>query len=146
MNKTNLPIKTRIAVWWIFFVGVVGTIATLIAPQILPHSSDEMEWGMLSALLALVSIAVGFLYIIPSILLRRKKRARWKAAVAILFIGSLSFTGLIIFYAACPEYYPWYVFTPAVIIYAVPLILVILDRKNYFEMVRQRELEKNVTK
>jgi hypothetical protein len=30
------------------------------------------------------------------------------------------------------------------IILLVPLILIILDRKNYFEMLRQRELEKTV--
>jgi hypothetical protein len=28
------------------------------------------------------------------------------------------------------------------LIYLTPLILIILDRKNYFEIVRQRELEK----
>jgi len=31
---------------------------------------------------------------------------------------------------------------PIVIFYLVPFVLIILDRKNYFETVRQRELEK----
>ena len=31
-----------------------------------------------------------------------------------------------------------------ILIYLSPLILIVLDRKNYFEMLRQRELEKKV--
>jgi uncharacterized membrane protein len=39
--------------------------------------------------------------------------------------------------------YSVYVFAPFLFtVYTVPFILLILDRKNYFAMVRQREVEK----
>lgn len=111
--KAKLPRKTRIAIWWLFAVVIVGTIAIVISSQ------ATTDWWVLS----LICIAHGLCYILPVILICMKNRTAWIAAVVILSIAL----------------YFWLVF---IFITAVPFILIILDRKNYFEMVRLRELEK----
>jgi glucan phosphoethanolaminetransferase (alkaline phosphatase superfamily) len=144
MTKAKLPLKTKIAAWWLMFFGLFGTITAIVIPQVLTHTSDQSEWGYISLVLALITIVIGFLYVLPGILLQIKNKTAWISTIALLLIELAIFSYL---YATSfnfissppPSPYPY---TPIFFIYIIPLILVILDRKNYFKMVRQRALEK----
>jgi hypothetical protein len=137
MNKAKLPTKTRIAVWWIYLFGTTALIFTLL-PVFL---------GMLvSPAFCLETIAVAILYFVPAILLFTKNTTAWESAVIILSIEPI----LIIIFGVIYCVSKGYAIDGTIIsillltsiIVFLPLILIILDRKNYFEMVRQRESEK----
>jgi lysylphosphatidylglycerol synthetase-like protein (DUF2156 family) len=130
--KTKLPIKTKIAVWWLILLGVAVIIGAIL---FLPLTTD---FEHIPASDYLISIAIGLLCIVPGIILNAKTRAAWISAI-VLF---MSFIGLSISFI-------WYVDSSSFInifltcmITIIPLILLILDRNNYLKMVHQRELAK----
>ena len=136
--KAKLPTKTKIAAWWIFASGVAVFIVPLFS---LSSFSDQAERDMTFLPLLLITLCIAFLYSLPGIFLMVRKSWAWNVAIAILTIEVFSlfiylhveinldmFGGPILFIAN--------------ILLLIPFILILLDRKNYFEMVRQRELEK----
>ena len=136
--KANLPTKTKIAVWWVFILGVAVFIVPLIS---LSSFSDQSERDMTFLPLLLITLCIAFLYSLSGILLIIRKKWAWNIAIAVLTVELFSlfiylhveinldtFGGPILFIAN--------------ILLLIPFILIILDGKNYFEMVRQRELEK----
>jgi hypothetical protein len=136
--KTKLPTKTKIAVWWIFILGAVVVIVPLVS---LSSFSDYTERDMIFFPLLLTTLCVSFLYSLSGIFLMVRKTWAWNVALVVITIELLSlfiylhveidldtFGGPILFVAN--------------ILLLIPFILILLDRKNYFEMVRQRELAK----
>jgi len=132
VEKIQFPIKTIIAalwiivisglmiflpLWWVFFVFLAG------GPERAFQSSDFL--GGLPALIGLifsiiVILPIGLLFFIPSIFLLKKKRKAWWFIEIILFIGIIVFLVLHIF--------------PILIILLPPLILLLLDRKNFWKI------------
>jgi hypothetical protein len=136
MPKSKLPIKTKIAVWWIIVIGIILTIVLISA---VPAFTD---WSYpIDQTLYWIAIAIGFLIISPSILICFKNKLIWISSTIILSVEVLLEMATIGYIASeclhCAL--PLICFFPLLLI---PLILLILDKKNYFEMVRQRELEK----
>ena len=111
-----------VAGWWLLIFGIATPIVVLILVAAFP-GSDEQEWQQASVAVIVVSIIIGFFYMLPGIFLLQVKRWAWTAAVIILsielfyFLYSLSEYG---FYSAIP-----------LLFLLIPLILVITDRKNY---------------
>jgi hypothetical protein len=157
MNKANLPIKTKIAIWWLFIIGIAVPIIWILSYIIGFCNLDyltalffQSPWGFA---ILLVSISC----IPPLILLSQKSKSAWKETIVILSILIICFLAIGLPYLTTQitdvndydvshlrSHFPYlFIFIPLLfIVYAVPFILLILDRKNYFEMVRQRELEK----
>lgn len=146
INAANakLPTKTKIAAWWILIVGAVGTTIATLCFMIWCTSMPDSQFTNTCFLPGLVIVAVGILYLLPSVLLLKRKSWAWIFAISVLTLELLFFT---VFYTSSlfPCSYcrsPHYEYTPIFIIYFVPLILIIIDRKNYFAMVHQHELSK----
>ena len=139
MNKAKLPIKTKIAVWWIRILSIVSFISCA-GFIIFCFTNPDFFNG---AFYALVFLPIWILFLLPSVLLPRKRQWCWKTSLTVLCLE------IIIILAVCIVGYIHYRYSyivqlmPIVIFYLVPFILIILDRKNYFEMVRQRKLEKH---
>jgi hypothetical protein len=140
MTKTKLPTKTKIAVWWTFIVGLacVALTAFFLGCSPEPESKNSL-W---------IGIAVALLYIFPCALLYMKNKLAWKFAIA---ITSLELIIWLIYLIICavdnykakrPIFSDISFLIYPILLIIIPLILLILDRKNYFEMARQRELEK----
>jgi CHASE2 domain-containing sensor protein len=86
----------------------------------------------------------GVFTLISGILLGKESKQAWKVTAIILAITIICFLGLSLYSLINAVVY----IIPLISLLEglscfIPLILIILDRKNYFEMVRQRELEEN---
>ena len=139
--KAKLPTKTRITVWWIriFSIGIVISCAA----YVLLCFRDPTFFD--SAIYAVVFLPIWILFLLPSILLPRKRRWCWTTSIMILCLEIIIILAVCIFGAIHYRYSYYLELIPIVIFYLVPFILIILDRKNYFEMLRQQELEKKAT-
>jgi hypothetical protein len=145
MNKAKLPVKTKIAVWWIRIIAALVAIGGLIVIFVtLTTAADivkEEEIGILFFVVVTIVLPIWLLFLLPSILLVLKKPWGWTASTITLSSEIMGVLGVCIYFAITEGLY-YLQYTPATIFLLVPLILIILDRKNYFEMIRQRELEK----
>jgi cation transport ATPase len=143
MNKAKLPTKTKIAVWWLIaFGGILTILAILYIFELFLQTlwSSSADYGFLYIVLFLGGI---FTFISGIFLLKKSKRA-WIVAVTVLVIATTCSIGGYLQLAIDSANYSKIPIALLVglLIYLTPLILVILDRKNYFEMIRQRELSK----
>ena len=123
-SKAKLPTKTKIAVWWLVVFGII----VLIIAVTLYFPLDMGDWHpyLLNHTHVLPMVIFGFFYMIPSLFQIIKEKWAWTVAVILLTLALI---------------YPfgYYIRIPFLLI---PLVLIIVDRKNYFEMLCQRELEK----
>jgi hypothetical protein len=134
IDKARFPLKTKIAIVWLVLSGII----IVIGPQLaLVGFTDyqERDQGMFMALV--VGVPIAFLLILPCIfLLLRKKWAPISAVILLSFYALASFFASVFFFVA--EYG---IIVLSVI--SVPLVLIIVDRENYLEMVCQRQLSQN---
>ena len=146
MIKAKFPRKTEIAAWWLIIYGIVSTIAQISFLSILPAWSGSNEWVQFGVFVyILILLVIGILYVLPIRFLFRKERWAWAIAVSMMCINVL-----ILFVNAwmiSDTYLDLgrhivFVLIPLWMLGVAPPVLIILDRKNYFEMVRQREMEK----
>jgi hypothetical protein len=138
ITKTKLPIKTKIAVCWIRISSIVIVISC--AAYVLFCFTDPDFFS--GAFYALVFLPIWILFLLPSILLPRKRPWCWTTSIIILFLEIAIILAVCIFGAIYYRYSYYLELIPIVVFYLVPFALIIMDRKNYFEMVRQREAEK----
>jgi hypothetical protein len=126
-TTTKLPMKTKIAVWWIVTAGVVGTIA---GETYVHRGSSDSPFPEIVALVSWIIFLFCFFYFISGIFLIVKMKSAWVVAIAFLSLGLIAFS---IFYALVllPEAY---LFFPIFLLYLVPLVLIISDQKNYWKM------------
>jgi hypothetical protein len=145
MPKTKFPTKTEIAAWWIITYGIVTTIAQISFLSISPAWSDYAEWSQRAFIYILILLVIGLLYILPIRFLFRRERWPWTVAVVIMSINILILIVNAWIISAIYldfDHNTVLLFIPLWILGVVPLVLVVLDRKNYFEILRQRKLEK----
>jgi hypothetical protein len=147
-----------VAMGWLFTMGIAVPIIWIFSYGIGFIKLDYLTALFLQSPYGFAILAVGVSCIIPAISLHSKDRLGWKdtmVTLSILIICFLAF-GLpyLITYmtrindghvSALLKYYPCSVLVCIslllFILYAVPFILLIIDRKNYFEMIHQRKLE-----
>ena len=137
MNKFSLPIKTKAAIWWIVIFSI-GTILVFVWAVSTFDCSDEF-WVICTGI-AVVFFPVWILLWLPSILLPLKKRWCWITSIIVLGLEIVSSIATLVILSG--RSFNVIGFIPAIMIYIVPFILILLDRKNYFEVIYQRELEK----
>jgi len=153
ITKARLPIRTKVTIWWLFIMGIVVPIAWILSYLIGSNSLDYLSLLFLQSPWGFAILLVSISCLPPAILLLRKAKSDWKEAVIILSIEIICFLSIGLPYLARLDNYDQFVFSqhfpyifvsiPLLLLsYLIPLILLILDRKNYFEMVRQRELAK----
>jgi hypothetical protein len=136
--KAKLPLKTKIAVFLIYGLVVCEIILILVAVfnwHVGVGGSDLI--GPFFAGVIIVSIISIFciLYFLSGVFLQIGKGWGWWFAIIIQLITIVA----IPMYTPSPyQLLPWLVD----IGFLIPLILILLDRKNYFEFVHQRNLAK----
>ena len=150
MLRVHLPIKTKIAAWWLIVMGILLAIcnaafAFLVAAYNFAQSIDAYSGPSLNSFWFLIPMIGSIFAICSGISLSRKSKRAWKVAVIALVIAMICSIGVYLFLSI--DIYDNYLITTIVLligslIYLTPLTLIVLDRKNYFEMVRQRELKK----
>ena len=142
--KAKLPIKTRIAVWWFAawaLAAIPGMLIGLNQYNLGPLAGTAAYgWGIMFMILAFIVAEI--LVFLPVIFLGMKRTWSWPLAVALLcvyitidIVWVLSHLMIVQLLSLIPG-----------IILLVPLILIILDRKNYFKIAHQLELEKKAAK
>ena len=162
MEKVLLPIKTKIAAWWMIVIGIFELIWGYLTVVIMYAAEYQREKA---PFVLGVGIFTGILLIISSLLLFKQKKAGWKLAI-IFFLVLLISIILIIpaelkiskasIYGRPP---PWsilislpilvdvieilYIFFAPLhslvsfipfILFLIPLILLLLDRKNFWKI------------
>ena len=143
--KAKLPTKTKIAVWWIRIIAMLmaigGLIVLFVSVAKAPPMVKEEGSGILFFVVVAIILPIWLLFLLPSIFLPLRKTWGWITSMTILSLEILSILGVCIYCATTDGLY-YLQYTPSIILILIPLILILLDRKNYFEMVRRRELEK----
>ncbi len=142
MNKAKFPRKTEIAAWWMLIYGIVATIVQLSFVISLPAWSDAAEWGPGEVILIFILLVIGIFYILPIRFLFRKERRAWSLAVLSMSIDVLAL--FIMAWIISAIYLDFghnsvLLLIPLWILGVVPLILIVLDRKNYFNTLRRLE-------
>ena len=130
----KLPTKTKIAVWWIYIISIAIAIAAFVVLILVSNFEDAQ--GPVWFVTVCIAFPIWLLLLIPGLLLPLKKRWCWTTSISVLSLEIICIIGGCIYLAETKGVYflEWSFFT---IILFVPLILIILDRKNYFEMLRQ---------
>ncbi|MFA5366978.1 MAG: hypothetical protein WC333_03795 [Dehalococcoidia bacterium] len=145
MRESILLTKTKVAMWWLILIGIVLIVLySLVLGIAIINSFDSGEtWNVINPTLTLFLGSI--LYFVSGILIfKRNKRAR-KVAIVILSIVAVCSLGSYIYMVIHLGDISYMIPLSLLIgffIYLTPMILLILDRKNYFAMVRQREIEK----
>jgi len=130
--KAKLPIKTQIAVWWIIVIGVFLIILeglVLLASFYNQSDAVKNDW------LVLCLSPIGILTIFSGIFLFRKSQRAWKSTAAVLIIAMICVTAVYTLTLAAD----FKTIPPILFFYLVPLILIFIDRKNYFEMTEKQK-------
>jgi len=120
MEKVSLPIKTKIAAWWMIIIGGILIIFSLRTLDITYMLGGSFYHNVL--LFALGALLLLF----PTFLLFSRRKLAWYWAIITLSILSL--------------FYIYNIFTVEpidiliIFILAIPLILLLLDRKNFWKI------------
>jgi uncharacterized membrane protein len=147
MEKVNLPVKTRVAAWWMIIVGIIFLIAFCVevicgAYWLLnPPSRDEaiiIAYILAVALffLSILSIAIGISFLIPSVyILKGNQRAH---KIATIILPSQLVIVLILYFIFDKLSKNLFLYSILIIFFiiiaGVPFILLYLDRKKFREL------------
>ena len=145
MPKAKLPTKTKIAAQWLIVIGIVLTIWSswlLFVALINSIGIDAIPAVPNLVLYFFLPLFGIFTFLSGTFVFIEKKRS-WQVAMAALFFAMICFLGIYLYSLINAVYY----IIPLISLLGwlsclTSLILIILDRKNYFEMVRQRDLKK----
>ena len=130
MNKSYIPTKTKIAAWIMMVIGGIGIIGGLLM-AIVACRQDTAEIDMAYSFLGAVVFYPGLLYFLSGRLLFSRTRGAWILSVGILCVKMMLLLLLL------PKVYSlregiYHLLLASVFI---PFILVILDKKAYWEII-----------
>jgi len=162
VQKPPLPIKTKIAAWWMIVIGgIIITLSLFIATKEPPSYSEASALFVMFITL----LPAGLMFFLPSLSLLKRKKWGWWLSIVILSLTLFSISaGLLIdfiFEYRPPAFLdllrfisamfllPWMIVIPeklvlspianlllyfGFLIYIIPLILLLLDRKNFWKI------------
>jgi len=130
-QKPSLPIKTKIAAWWMIVAGGCEILFGFVTFRSL--LGLIFLTGTLFGFEAIIGVIVsGVLYVISGISLLKRKRWSWCLSIFILFISSiisiLNFSSRIdgkVILEFSEKY---------LLFFIIPFILLLLDRKNFWKI------------
>jgi len=98
INKTKLPVKTKIAVWWLIVVGVLLAICNaaltfLVAAYNFAQSIDAYSGPSLNPFWFLIPLVGSILAICSGISLSKQSKRAWKVSVIVLVIAMICSIG-----------------------------------------------------
>jgi len=133
MEKVSLPIKTKVAAWWMIFFGGAGMFFGLAILNVI-FTLFPFGAGYFPILISLLVMFCGILFLISGCsLLKRKKWAWWFSIVLspILYLILISWA-----YDYWMRHYEpgFFLSLFSLIVNIFSLILLLLDRKNFWEI------------
>jgi len=152
MEKISLPIKTKIAAWWIMTIGMVVILVGFWLLFLSPHiykgwvGGGTMIGVLLIVLIAILLIFSGYSIFNSSYTLLKRKKQAWKTNLLWILLGIILVLGLNTYSIYDEIVYRhvrfdiWKILDEFIfsIIFAspflIPLILLLLDRKNFWKI------------
>lgn len=133
LREVNLPLKTRIATWWISIVTVIVVIVAIVIVIQEYQKSHHEDLGLELAMYIFLILGVSILFLLPIMLVELRKKWSWIAAIILFIIEIYSGTGSL-FMAI--DFLAIFV----VLAYIIPLGLIFFDRRNYWKMLDERAM------
>jgi len=140
-QKIPLPIKTKVAAWWIIILGALLIIPVLLIAQyiffrLIPelqtitHLVGFLLLGLF-IFLAILTIILFILSISNFILgfyLFKGKKGAWRISIILLIVEAIIFVGGWIYYSGLVYYG-----SILILLFLPPILLLYDDRKNFFK-------------
>ena len=150
IQKPSLPIKTKIAAWWMIAIGGIYLLVflwrefgdTLFDVFSQPGAFTAGTGGIVGLItflfMCIAFFIATFFFFLPALSLFKKRKWAWKFSITILLIGTISLLGFVIYLHVVHATISlgsvmFFLGTPFVIL-LVPLILLLLDRKNFWKI------------
>lgn len=137
MEKIILPIKTKIAAWWMIIFGGISLVVAL-GGIILTFSFDIGPYGIESFFITIGNSVIGvFAFFLPGLFILQRKRWFQTFAIIILLVSLIIFLfgGLFITlkinWLRDTFRFLYDVWPPN---FGAPFILLLLDRKNFWKI------------
>lgn len=144
VNKTNanLPTKTKVAMWWLCTIGIIWIVMPLTLSKAF---SDQSELDKAFQNLIVIGISIAILLVFPIILLYFRRKKTWALAIVTLSLELILLVVYLLVKLSEYKIYDYIFFSLFIACLLLPLILIILDRKNYLALVRQTKLDKKAS-
>jgi Zn-dependent protease with chaperone function len=138
-QKLSLPIKTKVAAWWMIVfagIGIILSIKFILSYLFIYFGGSwgqESGWALVAVFMGVIAFLPCLFFLLSGIFLFKKKRWTWWFATVILVL-------LIIFlFLAILKFDINITNTSAILILPLPItllpfILLLLDRKNFFKI------------
>jgi hypothetical protein len=131
MEKVSLPIKTKIAAWWMKLIALIGNLYFFI--MVFSAAGPEVAFALIIE--GPIFIVWGILFWLSSALIFKRRKLGWWLSMVFLFITILIFYLVEVhhdLYTFIEEPFLFLIF----IIFLVPFIFLLLDRKNFWKVAK----------
>lgn len=135
MEKVSLPIKTKIAAWWMKIFGAIGLVlggVLFIFCYSIYGFKSAAGAGDLCRSVSYLGFFIGLLLLISETLVLKRKKWAWILAIAILIIPVYFIWRREVVYGGIIE--AFMVSLPYTIFLLIPFIFLIIDRKNFWKI------------
>ena len=137
MEKISLPVKTKIAAWWMIIFGGIIIVSGLW--EVFKEVGHYYPFSLVPLILFFYIPSGLFVFLLPSLLLLRGKRIGWYLAIVMLSIVTALFS---LWYATVilTKYFmkdPFFWLETFLIVFISclpPLIILFFDRKNFWKI------------
>jgi len=156
MEKVSLPIKTKIAAWWIIFVGGITIIEGIIFDL-----HGRLTGSLADIFIFIFILSIFLFFMIPSFFLLIRKRVAWWLCIIIIPVNLIfallclikthsvfQFDTFSFGIRSIPILLPYYLLYSKrffldqhiyingfeFVLYTIPFILLLLDRKNFWKI------------
>jgi len=149
IQKPSLPIKTKIAAWWMIIIGgiVIGFIIKsnnwliyLFDYFLYPEKRGvESGWLLVFGLILIIFflLPIFLCFILPGLFLLRKKRWAWwisNGTMILFVVFVILFSYIRIPFLKAPPIFPKSSIIIASLLASLPFLLLLLDRKNFWKI------------
>jgi len=145
IKKNKLPLKTKIAAWWMIGTGIIAVLklvqsifGEIMAPPMVLVSDDSADLGDKKNEVYLFILLILFLilFLANGFFLLKKKRMAWIVSVIILLVNIVGIISIFIVPSIRDKRFLDELLFSIVagIPFITPLILLLLDRKNFWKV------------
>lgn len=137
MPEISLPLKTRIATWWIAVVTLIAVVVAIVIVTREYQNTHHEKLGLELAMYIFLILGDSILYILPGILVELRKKWPWIVATTLLFVEIIVVTITLFMNFD-------YLGSLLLLAYLVPFVLIFFDRRNYWKMLCYQSNAKHV--
>ena len=140
MEKVSLPIKTKIAAWWIIMIGLIGIIFYINKVLIkkgffITHAIIESPGEFLDLAIFSILFLFSLSNFISGVYIFKKRKLAWWTAVITLVLGIISTVLLLpLSLVIIKEALIIFIILILLCVFVIPFFLLLLDRKNFWKI------------